>query len=354
MIILAQQTKRDVLNGFEMSSAAPRAPNAASASTDSAAVELLTRVASMYYLGDMTQETIAASLGLSRPKVGRLLTQAREAGIVEISVNLHPSLAVPVETEMTARFGLARTILIVDQGDEENIRAQAGRAAVDLLDRSMRDGTIVTIGMGRNARAVGVAAGIAAEGLSSRKATIISAMGGAALIGEGLNSNDIASRLGQAFGSSAQGIYAPAYAASEEIRDAYLSSEDVRDTIERARTADIAIVGIGDANNDSLVVKLGLIAVAEMGRMRADGAVGDILGSFFNRDGAPIASWIEDRVVGLTGARDLRKIPTVIAVAPEPSKAEAILGALNSGIVHTLITSLSAARRVIELAGTAT
>ena len=68
-----------------MSDAAPRTFTTAGSSRGPASVELLTRVASMYYLGDMTQETIAANLGLSRPKVGRLLTQAQEAGLGEIS-----------------------------------------------------------------------------------------------------------------------------------------------------------------------------------------------------------------------------------------------------------------------------
>lgn len=318
----------------------------ASGSRNPVSVELLTRVASMYYLEDMTQETIAAVLGLSRPKVWRLLTRAKEAGIVEISVNLLPSLAVPVESEMTARFGLARTILVVDQGDEEHLRALAGRAAVDALDRALGDGSVATIGMGRNARAVG----LQADGVRHRPATIISAMGGAASIGEGLNSNDVASRLAQAFGASALGIYAPAYAESVAIRDAFLSNKDVRETVERARNADIAVVGIGDANEGSLVVKLGLITPGDMARMREDGAVGDVLGSFFNIKGEPVASWIEERVVGLIGLRDLRNIKTVVAVAPELSKAEAILGALKSGIVDTLVTSLATARRVIELA----
>lgn len=329
-----------------MSDAAQRSTRgAAGAPRGATSIELVTRIASMYYLEDMTQEAIAAQLGLSRPKVWRLLAQAKEAGIVQITVNVHPSLAVPTETEMTARFGLARTILVVDQDDEDGVRAQAGREAVALLDRALRDGSVAAVGMGRSARAVS----FAADGLRARKATVVSAIGGAAQIGEGLNSNDVATRLAQALGGSALGIYAPAYAESPEIRDAFLRSDDVRRTVERARGADVAVVGIGDADLDSLVVRLGCITRDEMARVRDEGAVGDILGGFFNAAGEPIATWIEDRVVGLTTS-DLRSIDNVVAVATEASKAEAILGALNSGLVHTLITSLAAARRVLELA----
>src|SRR5690606_8310789 len=109
------------------------------------------------------------------------------------------------------------------------------------------------------------------------------------------------------------------------------------------------IVGVGDANVESLVVRYGCITPDEMIRLREDGGVGDILGSFFNSEGEPIAEWIEDRVVGLT-RDDLHRIPNVIASVAEPAKAAALVGALHSGLVHTLVTSVSAARKVLELA----
>jgi DNA-binding transcriptional regulator LsrR (DeoR family) len=308
--------------------------------------ELLTQVASMYFLEDLTQAEIAKRLGLSRPKVGRLLSQAKETGIVEITVNLPTSLSAPIETEMSERFGLIRTVVVADDEDESRLREAAGKEAARILDGMLVDGSIVAVGMGRNARAVARAS----LGKRVREATFISAMGGAASIGSGLNSNDVAERLAQAFGGTARGIFAPAYADNESLRDTFLMNKDVRNTLELAKSAHIALVSIGDANKESLVVKLGLITEKDMLRMRQEGAVGDILGSFVNVQGDTIAPWIEERVVGLVGARDLRSIPNVIAVAPETSKAEAVLGVLRSGVVTTLITSMSTARSVLKLA----
>ncbi len=42
-------------------------------------IELVTRVASLYYLEDVTQGETADALGLSRPRVGWLLKKARAA-----------------------------------------------------------------------------------------------------------------------------------------------------------------------------------------------------------------------------------------------------------------------------------
>lgn len=309
------------------------------------ATELLTRVSSMYYLEDMTQEEIATKLSLSRPKVGRLLRQAKQEGIVEITVNLHPSLAMPLETELIERFGLAKAIVVGDQPDEDEQRVRVGKATVELLNRVVLDDATIAVGMGRNVQAVSHQS----SGLRQRPCTIVSGIGGSPLTGEGLNSNDIAGQLADGFGGRSEGIYAPAYTKTAEMRNAFIGHLDIERTMARARRADIAVVGIGDANSESLVVRLGCITAQEMNRLRKDGAVGDILGSFFNRTGDPTAEWIEERVVGLT--RDnLRSIPSVIAAVSERSKAPAILGALGSGLVHTLVTSVSAARSVIELA----
>ncbi len=177
----------------------------------------------------------------------------------------------------------------------------------------------------------------------------MSGIGGSAKVGDGLNSNDIATRLADALGGTFEGIYAPAYAEDKETRNRFIRHADINRALDRARRADVAIVGIGDVVPTSLVVRLGCISVEEMGRLREDGAVGDILGSFVNSGGVPIAEWIEDRIIGLT-RDDIHHIPTVIAAASEASKAPAILGALHSGMVDILVLPVMAAREVLSLA----
>ena len=47
----------------------------------------LAYVARRYYLEDQRQSDIARELGISRPMVSRLLAEARELGVVEITVH---------------------------------------------------------------------------------------------------------------------------------------------------------------------------------------------------------------------------------------------------------------------------
>lgn len=307
-------------------------------------IELMTRVASMYYLEDINQEAIAGQLGLSRPKVGRLLKRAKEQGIVEITVHTHPALSMRLENELKTRFGLRQALLASDQRDEHTQRAQIARMVANFLARELQPNMVVAVGMGRNTGAVPDYV----SGAAPRPCTFVSAIGGSPQMQLPINPNDICRRLAEAFGGRSEGLYAPAYAENAAVRMSFLNHEDVRRTLEHARRADMALVGIGDARDDSAVVMIGCFSETEMRQMRRAGAAGDILGFFFDAQGKPVAGSMESRVVAL-GADDLLRIPCVVGIASESSKALALLGALRSGIIDVLATSIGNAQKILEL-----
>jgi|HubBroStandDraft_4_1064222.scaffolds.fasta_scaffold31909_2 DNA-binding transcriptional regulator LsrR (DeoR family) len=308
-------------------------------------IELMTRVASRYYLDGMTQEAVARSLRLSRPKVGRLLDRARSVGIVEITVNVHPDIGLKVEGAIASEFGLDQVILVNDQTDESGQRAAVARAAAGFLKRQLSDGDVVALGMGRNVGAIPDFIGTP----TPRTATFVSAIGGSPLVDSDVNPNEICRRLAEAFRGTAEMLYAPAYAETPEVRDAFMQHDAVRDGLTRARAASVALIGVGNARDDSAVVRMGCFSVAEMRRLRDRGAVGDILGSFFDADGNAVVDGIGDRVVAIERT-DLEAVDCVVAVCSERDKSDAILGALRSGMVNVLVTDLSTARTVLDLA----
>lgn len=76
--------------------------------------------------------------------------------------------------------------------------------------------------------------------------------------------------------------------------------------------------------------------------------MGDLAGySFFNIQGKPVDTVMNDRVIGLS-LEQLRAIPCVIAIASESTKATAILGHY-APVIDVLATSASNARSVINM-----
>jgi DNA-binding transcriptional regulator LsrR (DeoR family) len=322
---------------------------AASDAHDSSAeeIELLTRVASLYYLQEATQAEIGDALGLSRPKVARLLQRARDAQIVDISVRTHPALSAGLERELVARYGLAHAVLVADQRSEQVQRRMVARAAGNVLSRLVRDGTVVAVGMGRNVAAV-------VDEMPDpppRSCTFVSAIGGSLQVGTPHNSNEIARRLASRFQGAAEALYAPAYADNRRVRDAFLAHADVQTTLSRAGAADIAIVGIGDARDDSAVVQMGCFSAKEMVELRRHGAVGDVLGAFFDLEGRPVRGGSVGRRVVAVSADELARIEAVIAVVTESDKVQALRGVLASGILNVLVTTIANARGILGGAG---
>ncbi len=133
------------------------------------------------------------------------------------------------------------------------------------------------------------------------------------------------------------------------LRDALYRNETVKMVLDRARRADVALVGIGDLSEDSNMVRMGWFSPEEVAEARLSGTIGDIMGyDFIDIHGRPSTTGMQGRVMGLT-IRDLLRIPDVIAIASENTKAAAILGALRTGVINTLATSSTNAQTVLRL-----
>ncbi len=306
---------------------------------------LITEIAALYYLEEATQEELSKRFGMSRARVGRLLRKAREIGIVDIRVQAPRSMQADLQREFERRFGLARVLLALDQSDEDLQREAVAGLVADYLNRSLANEMIIAVGMGRNVGAV-------ADNVFSpdrRRVLFVSAIGGSLKAGEYMNSDHISRRLAARFGGESETLYAPALVADPALRAALIANDTVRQTLDRARKADIALIGVGDVSENSNMVRMGWFSQQEIVEARLSGTVGDMMGyDFIDIDGRPSNVAMQNRVIGLS-TEDLHRIPDVIAIASESSKAAGILGALRTRAINTLATSVSNARLVLQL-----
>ena len=75
------------------------------------------------------------------------------------------------------------------------------------------------------------------------------------------------------------------------------------------------------------------------------GAVGDMSLRFFDLQGKPVRTPLDERVIGLP-LEDLARIPRVMALAGGASKTLAIMGALRTGVIDVLIPDKFTAARL--------
>lgn len=297
---------------------------------------LLAEIASLYYFDQITQEELSLRFNMSRARVGRLLKRAREDGVVDISVKRHESMTSELQDEFQKRFGLERLFVTADERDPDQQRAAVAGLVAAYLDRVLKDGMIVAVGMGRN---VGAVADRVVSSMPARAVTFVSAIGGSLRAGSYMNPDHICRRLAAKFGGESETLYAPALVANPETKAALVQNEIVQRTLDHARRADIALVGVGDVSEDSNMVRMGWFSPQEVAQARLSGTIGDMMGyDFLNIEGRPSNTAMQGRVIGLTTA-ELRNIPNVIAIASEITKSAGILAALRTSAINTLATS---------------
>ena len=76
------------------------------------------------------------------------------------------------------------------------------------------------------------------------------------------------------------------------------------------------------------------------------GAVGEIGGRFYDKDGVTVESSLVDRTVSVP-LEAVRSCPTTMLISGGTHRRESILGALRGGLATTLITDLGTAHWLI-------
>lgn len=308
--------------------------------------DLLTEIAVAYYQDGATQEEISKKYNLSRAKVGRMLKQARDEGIVEITVKYHPVFSTKVEQRLMERFGIKRALIALDQPNEELQRKQVASLVSNYLSSSLRNGMVVSVGQGRNVSAVAHHVGV----ITPRDVKFVCSIGGIHPRGGAFNADHICRQLAKKYGGTSETLYAPAYAVNREQKMAFMHNETIKQTLDLARKADVALVGIGDMSENSYMVDLGWFTAEEVVLSRSQqGVVGDFAGyDFFDIKGKVAKTVMSDRIIGLS-IDEFRPISEVIAIASENTKPLALLGALRTGAIDIIATSVSNALTILNL-----
>lgn len=308
-------------------------------------LQLMTRAAWLYHVAGLNQEATAARMGLTRARVNRLLQDARETGLVSITINDRDVGLLPVEEALRRAFGLdlcLATPALGLTGDSATLADIALRAVGTAGARYLRDrlaerpGAIVGTGWGRTlaylARQM--------SGVSTPKARFISLMG-SLTANSAFNPFEVVQALAQATGGEGYFLPVPFIADTPEDRAVLLAQRVVARPLDLARGADIALISVGELTETSLLRTQGMITAEELADLRVAGAVGDTNGIFFDAEGRPVDHPLNARSIG-AGFGDLARTTTVLLSAGT-AKTAATEALLKSGIIRGLIIDGDAA-----------
>jgi DNA-binding transcriptional regulator LsrR (DeoR family) len=150
----------------------------------------------------------------------------------------------------------------------------------------------------------------------------------------------------------ARGIYfhAPIMLPDRRTRDALFANAIDASLRDYWRQCSIALLTANPIRTGSMLANAGFLDESEIRELRACGAVGSLLGRFYDVDGQFVDHHINQRIAAVP-LEDLANIPNVIAVSRHKRREASLLGALRTGLINTVVTDVDAARRVCEKAG---
>lgn len=309
--------------------------------------EVLRLVAELYYERDLRQPDIAELTGFSVSKVSRILAQAREQGIVRISIEAAADSQPAVARELEARFGVAVTLTPGRETDPSNAARLCGLAAADTVAALLPIQGVV-----------GLAGGFTIDALASAlprmtrpELIIVPVVGGWDTRNRYLDVNELARRIADRLGAQAHFLHAPGMLDSETTRAALLKDSAVAATTAYWGRLDMAILGVsgGPTIQPGYGTVMDRLDDAHRRSLGELGVVGDISGHLFRMDGTIVEDEWTRRTISIP-LDELRRIPVAVAVAAGSNKQRSLLGALRTGLFGHLVTDRSTAEGILRLA----
>lgn len=309
---------------------------------------MMARIARYYYFRDMTQAQIAKKIGLSRQKVQRMLTRARDEGLVRITISPVVGHLEELEQGLEDRFDLREAVVVetVATDDQVAIARELGAATAQMvLPRIISNGSRIVLSWGGTL--LGLVDAVAAHRPSAANTMVVQGLGGLGDPTRETHASDLARRLASVLGGRCAILPAPGIAGNTRACKAFLEDASVSSVLSMARKADVALLGIGAPRRDSILVRAGqIIQWKELSVLKKNGAVGDLNLRYFDADGRALDSPLDHRVIGLT-LEEIRSIPTVVGIAGGKVKQHAIRGALAGKFMDVLVTDRSTAETIL-------
>lgn len=163
-----------------------------------------------------------------------------------------------------------------------------------------------------------------------------------------IQSSELCRKIAETYKGKGVILYAPAFVKDKVTKDIIIhSNKDIFETLNKAKSCDVAIVGIGAIQNSTNLLWKNIFYENDIINLTKCGAVGDICGRFFNLDGNVCSEEMDSRTIGIS-LDELKKIKNTIGVGGGKKKIDAIYAALKGGVVNVIITDYDAAIGVLS------
>jgi len=296
-------------------------------------------VSRAYYLDNKSKLEIADEFGISRFVVARLLNQARETGLVTITINTGGVLP-ELSSRVRDHLRLSRAQVIEAYGTDAEVRAAVGHATGAYLSETLRPDEVLGIGWGRTVTTM-------IEDLERLPPVDIVQLTGSIGSNAQNSAMELARRAALLSGRTPRVMFAPFYVPDAHAADVLRRQPEAADVIRAYDHLTTAVVAVGSLR-PRITQTLDQIPAEAMQSLLAAGAQAEICGIPFGRDGKVVDLRFARHCLAVS-VEQLRRTPRVVAVVSDTRKAEAVMAISRSGVVDEIVVDVGLAQAILAL-----
>lgn len=302
------------------------------------------KIAKLYHYGHMTQEEIAQVMGMSRSKITRLLMEAEQLGIVQVTVKDPAFNYESAAEKLREHFHLKTVIVVPSSGSLSNDKDTIGTTASDFLNEHLVNGMNIGISWGTT---VGAFVNRFHANKSFPHSQVVQLVGGTYIQSMHMEGNELARALAMRLKCKFSILQAPMFFHNPELRNLTLQEPETIEHFKLMSNLDIAFVGIGSSNyKESVIYKAKYMSEEEARQLYSQGLC-DICGHQIDINGNEPSHPLINRYLGIS-LEDLKRTPLVIGMCAGNDRTVSILSGIHGGYLKGLIIDEIAAISLLQ------
>ena len=304
------------------------------------------QVLELHYQLGLSQDEIAKKIFLSKSTVSRLIKKAIDLGYVEFKIKDSSEMLIGLQQKIYDVFG-AKCVILPTYVDEYLVRLNdvCTRAAIE-IENYITDDSIVGTTWGRTMEYLALNMVKPVMPRKNVKVCMMSGFVTGTIIA--MKSTHIIEKFVEVFDAQGFVMPAPLLLDSKETAEILYSDSNIKNVSELSKKAQTIIISVGGRDlTDTFLTDRQTYNISTYNRIAHSGGVGDIGGRNFDIHGNEVRTDMTDRIISLP-LEDLKKKKNRVCIAIGSHKAQAILGALQGGLINYLYTDEATARDILS------
>ncbi|MEA4854012.1 MAG: sugar-binding domain-containing protein [Christensenella sp.] len=308
------------------------------------------KIATLYYMGELSQDEIARIFNISRFKVSRVLRRCKELNIIEFRVNNKPHYYKSMEEQITKSLGLKKCMVVSPGTTMLESKTNVGKAGSKYLTEHLKDGMMVGFDWGTTLQTMVREFSPEQQYHDSLFVQISGSTSSQSVSGNWyMDGHDIVRNLAAKAGAQWSLFPVPYIVKDKVLRDMLLDEKTIKSHIDYFKKLDIAFFGLGSFQPEVYIpFYKNYLSTKECNMLKKERCFGELFSCPLDRNGNIMESILKDRV--MTIELDLLKaIPETVVLAAGKDKTNSIVASARGGYFTTLITTEVVALSILEL-----